>query len=222
MTIDEFLTFDANILARLSDADLRAIASGGRKIANQRITRLKAAGIDSTPALESLPAAVRNAGFKTGDLSRAEIMTTIKLEQQFIRAKSSTISGWQAVQRAAVRKTQDIVQGPLRPGKKRFGYDEAGRLIVLQRGQKSELTAKQVNRFWELFHKVREDAGRSGSAGSPEIFKVLYNLIKLHPNMSVENLEKELPEKLDEDYIRRQEEQIAARKNIKRMRGVTF
>lgn len=221
MTIDEFLTFDANILARLSDADLRAIASGGRKIANQRIQRLKAGDVKSTPALESLPAAVREAGFKTGGKSRAELMTTIKQQQQFVRAKTSTLTGWKLLQEKTAKKAQSVVSGPT--GKKpRFGYDEAGQLTVLKPRQKSALTAKQINRFWELFHKVREDAGRSGSAGSPEIFKVLYNLIKLHPNMSVENLEKELPEKLDEDYIKRQEEQIAARKNIKRTRGVTF
>lgn len=211
MTIQDFLAVDSLTLARLTDAQLREIATGGRKIANQRISRLKAAEMTNSPAFQALPARVRDAGFKTAKLSRTALLHQIELQQQFVRGRTSTVTGWRAVQTKAYEKARSETS----PRKHRLGYDEYGNLVVLKPGQKTALTRKQVNTFWDLFHKLDQDKERVGAVGSQEYkYKAIYQTIKKHPRTSAKNLETAVQEELQAEYEadqekkRKQEEEI--------------
>lgn len=222
MTIEEIMVYDANILARLSDKDLRAIAAGGRKIANQRLQRLKTANITDSPALKSLPAAVRQSGFATRGKNRAALIATIQQEQAFIRARTSTKKGWEELKRKVADKANQSVQGAKRKGKARYGYDETGNLVLLKRGQKSAMTVRQVNLFWDLFDKVREDPHRSGSLASTQVYEVLYNLIKQHPRSGLNSLEQKLPVDMKVAYLDIQKQKEKEVEDIMSGGGTTF
>ena len=212
MTIHDFLAVDSLTLARLTDAQLREIATGGRKIANQRISRLKAAEMTNSPAFQALPAKVKSAGFKTAKLSRTALLHQIELQQQFVRGRTSTVTGWRAVQTKAYERTAEE-SGKFR--KIRYGYDDHGQLVILKPGEKSALTRKQMDTFWDLFHKLDQDKERVGAVGSQEYkYRAIYQTIKKHPRTSAKNLETAVQEELqaeyeaDQDQKRKQEEKI--------------
>lgn len=218
MKIEDFLYYDASILASLSDDDLRAIASSGRKIANQRIMRLKKSNALSAPAFTTLPKQVRESGFQTRGLSRSQLMTTIKTQQQFIRSRSSTITGWEQMKERTAAKVNETMHGR----KKRFGFSAAGHLVLLKPGISSEMTARQVNRFWELYSRIKQDPIRAGSLGSSQIQEVIYNVIKQHPNMKTDNLDLLLPSDMGAAYEQLQEERRQAADDIISGDGVTI
>lgn len=206
MTINDFLKVDSLTISRLTDAELKEIATGGRKIANQRIMRLKDAKMTSAPAYQALPSAVKKAGgFRTKDVSRAALISQIQQEQQFIRGKTSTVKGWKGIQQQTAKKAETVIKG-----RARFGYNEAGQLINLKPGQKSMLTAKQVNKYWDVFHKMQQDPKRGGAVGSAEIQKAVYDIIKNNPRKGIKSLEKLVAERLDQDYEQMQEDRAAA------------
>lgn len=206
MTINDFLKVDSLTISRLTDAELKEIATGGRKIANQRIMRLKDAKMTSAPAYQALPSAVKKAGgFKTRDVSRDALINQIQQEQQFIRGRTSTVKGWKTVQTQAAKKADQTIKG-----RARYGYNEAGQLINLKPGQKSMLTAKQVNKYWDVFHKMQQDPKRGGAVGSAEIQKAVYDTIKNNPRKGTKSLEKLVAERLDQDYEQMQEDRAAA------------
>ena len=119
MTINDFLKVDSLTISRLTDAELKEIATGGRKIANQRIMRLKDAKMTSAPAYQALPSAVKKAGgFKTRDVSRDALISQIQQEQQFIRGRTSTVKGWKTVQTQAAKKADQTLKGRGRYGQR--------------------------------------------------------------------------------------------------------
>lgn len=216
MTIQDFLAVDSLTLARLTDAQLREIATGGRKIANQRISRLKAAEMTNSPAFQALPARVQKAGFKTAKLSRTALLHQIELQQQFVRGRTSTVTGWRTVQTKAYEKARSETSQQ----KHRLGYDEYGNLVVLKPGQKSALTRKQVNTFWDLFHKLDQDKERVGAVGSQEYkYKAIYQTIKKHPRTSAKNLETAVQEELQAEYEADQERKRKAEEKVKSSGG---
>lgn len=215
MTIQDFLAVDSLTLARLTDAQLREIATGGRKIANQRISRLKAAEMTNSPAFQALPAKVKSAGFKTAGLNRNALLNQIQQQQQFVRGRTSTVVGWKKEQVKAATKAAQVTKGL----KSRYGYDEAGQFVVLKPGEKSALTQKQVGKYWELFHKMQQDPKRGGSVGSPVLQKTVYDVIKENPRNGVKSLEKILAERLDEEYEEMQEERASTAEDIRRGGG---
>lgn len=208
MTIQDFLRVDSLTLSRLTDQELKAIATGGRKIANERIKRLRDAEMTSSPAYQALPAKVKKAGgFRTAKVDRSSLLKQIQQEQQFVRGRTSTITGWKKEQLRATDKVNQIRS----PSKVRYGYDEMGNLIILKRGEKSALTVKQVNKFWDVFHKMQEDKQR-GTTGSTVIQKAIYDTIKKHPKSGAATWEREVAARLDGTYkeeqdVRQQEEQ---------------
>ena len=219
MTIQDFLAVDSLTLARLTDAQLREIATGGRKIANQRISRLKAAEMTNSPAYQALPAKVKKAGgFKTKGLNRTALLNQIKLEQQFVRGRTSTVKGWKATQEKAADQANKITGAARKP---KYGYDEYGNLVLLKPNEKTKLTVKQVNRYWDLFHKVlQEDPKKAGSLGSAEIQRAIYDTIKAHPNTkNMDTLEKEISDRMKTIYENIQREKKRKARNIKRKKG---
>jgi len=214
MTINDFLKVDSLTLSRMTDAEIRAVASGGRKIANQRIMRLKDAKMTNAPAYQALPSIVKKTGgFKTkGD--RSAMINQIMQEQQFIRGRTATVRGWKEVQAASAKKAQAVIKG-----RARFGYNEAGQLKQLRPGEKSLLTPKQVNKYWDVFHKMQQDPKRGGAVGSAELQKAVYDTIKGNPRNGVDSLSKKVAERLDRDYEEMQEERAAAADDIRRGGG---
>ena len=215
MTIQDFLAVDSLTLARLTDAQLREIATGGRKIANQRIMRLKAAEMTNSPAYQALPSKVKSAGFKTAGLNRNALLNQIQMQQQFVRGRTSTVTGWKKEQVKAAAKAAEVSKGP----RAKFGYDEGGQLVQLKPGTKSALTQKQVSKYWDLFHKMQQDPKRGGSVGSPVLQKTVYDVIKKHPRNGTKSLEKILADRLDEEYEEMQEERAETADEIRRSGG---
>lgn len=208
MTINDFLKVDSLTISRLTDAELKEIATGGRKIANQRIMRLKNAKMTSAPAYQALPSAVKKAGgFKTKDVSRDALISQIQQEQQFIRGKTSTVKGWKSLQTQATKKAEYAA------GRKtRYGYDAGGNLVPMHPGQKSVFTTKQVNKYWDVFHKMQQDPLRGASAGSQEIRKAIYDVMidRDQKRKGVKTLEKLVAARIDELYENDQEKAATA------------
>lgn len=207
MTIQDFLRVDSLTLSRLTDQELKAIATGGRKIANERIKRLRDAEMTSSPAYQALPAKVKKAGgFRTAKVDRSSLLKQIQQEQQFVRGRTSTVTGWKKEQVKATDRVNEI-RSAVRP---RYGYNEVGQLVILQRGERSKLTVNQVNKFWNVFNKMQEDKQR-GAAGSTVIQKAIYDTIKKHPRSGEATWEREVAARLDGTYkeeqdVRQQEE----------------
>lgn len=222
MTIQDFLDVDTLKLKRMSEAELRTLASGGRKIANQRISRLVKADATAAPAYQGLPESVRKAGgFRTGK-TRAQLMKQIQQEQHFIRGRTSTISGFRQEVKKATEKANEILTGE-RPGRKpRFGYNEEGEYVRLRSGEKSKMTVTQVGKYFEVLHRVEQDDTMSQILPYVKLRQVVYEVIKANPRAGVDKLTKELYDKLEKEYEASQAERRAAARGIRRGGGRRF
>lgn len=205
MTINDFLKVDSLTLSRMTDAEIRAVASGGRKIANQRIMRLKDAKMTNAPAYQALPSTVKKTGgFKTkGD--RSALIKQIMQEQHFVRGRTSTVRGWKSVQVEASQRVH-IAEG----AKVRYGYDAWGMLVQLHPGQKSAYTVNQVNKFWDVYHKIEQDPERGASVGSQDIRQAIAEVMFYHARKGVKNLEKLAAARVDEIYEIKQTKRTTA------------
>ena len=96
--------------------------------------------------------------------------------------------------------------------KTRYGYDAGGNLVPMHPGQKSVFTSKQVNKYWDVFHKMQQDPLRGASAGSQEIRRAIYDVMidQGQKRKGVKTLEKLVAARIDELYENDQEKAATA------------
>ena len=149
-TVDSLIDMDYNTLVKLSRSDnveqLRSVVKQMTQVANRRINNLMKDEVGKySPALKPL----RDAGMKKfttkglNNRSTNDLMHDYSQLKKFLKAKSSTISGWKEIRTSISKRT--------------------GAKKLFQNEFKSERSAKiwhnREARFWKLYNKLQDNYG---------------------------------------------------------------
>ncbi len=222
MKIKEFTNVSPADLAKMSRDDLLRLARNGAALSNRRLSGLIKAGGAYSPAFQGLPASVRKQEKFTvkKSASKAQTIALIQSQQVYLRSKASTGGEWAKVS-AKIEKEYGRTYA-------RYRYTIDGKIIpesVAKRQNVPTLTRRQINKFWEIFHKMQQSQPAkfvSGNYNRELTFDTISDIFKENPNVSVDSALKTLEERANAEYEEQRKQDVETINRIRKGNGKTF
>lgn len=158
MTVKDVSDMTFKQMQRMNESELREALGVLNDAANKRIKRLKSTPIGTmSPALKNQPAKFSSKGLKgkTADETHSNIVRAIQERQQFMKMKSSSISGWKSIQ----KERYDTIGGSFGgdKDKERAYWDTYNRIMSGPQGEQIKARYKEImNELYEMMEQGDE------------------------------------------------------------------
>lgn len=174
LSVKEILSMDVN---KLSESDMRKVTTRLVSAANKRLRRLAAKEEGKTsPAFRNAQRSGKP--FSAAGKDRNQLYAELARMRDFMRDKTSSLSGWKKVRKAGVERLGE-----------RLG---------------EKVSEDEAKRFWDLVGKAQEMGGIAVVPNSEELQSLVYD--SMTENADDEDAILDLQEKLDDLYESIEEE----------------